>query len=313
MDDRQTQIREGAGLEESRLNQEFIDFLQKWSMPLLVIAAVAAVGYAGWGKYKVAQQEKVNAAFREFEGAAQGENPSPETLKRIAEDYEGVRGVGSLARLAAADAYLRTVRSGVRPGAQLNDDGTLKSPEDALNAQDTASALDQARQLYQRTFDETASDSTKVLVTIHALYGLAAVAESKKDFGAARSSYETLARLAESTPYSAHAIVARKRAAEIDKLNSDVPVYNSYDLVALPPKSGSEIGPPWPPPPALPADTAPAAGATDAGAPPAPEAPKVEDPKPAEGEKKPEAPPTEAPAETPKTPETPREPASPKG
>jgi hypothetical protein len=303
MDERQQQIREGAGLEESRLNQEFIDFLQKWSMPLLVIAAIAAVGYAGWGKVKAARQEKVNAAFREFEAASQGDSPSPETLRRIADDFDGIRGVGSLARLAAADAYLRTVRSGVRPGTQLNDDGTLKSPEDALSPQDAASALDQAKALYQRTYDETASDSTRVLVTIHALYGLASVAESKKDFGAARSSYETLARLAEGTPYAAHGLIAKKRSANVDRLAADVPIYGSYDLTALPPKKQNEIGPPWPPPPAL--ATPPSNPGEIPGPVAPPEAPKADEKKPdapVEGEKKPDGPapaPFSAPAPTP--------------
>ena len=44
MEERQTQIREGAGLEESKLNVEFIDWLQRWSTPILLLVAGAALG-----------------------------------------------------------------------------------------------------------------------------------------------------------------------------------------------------------------------------------------------------------------------------
>ena len=47
MDDRQTEIRAGAGLEDSRINKEFIDFLNKWSSPVIMVFAVAALVWAG--------------------------------------------------------------------------------------------------------------------------------------------------------------------------------------------------------------------------------------------------------------------------
>ena len=47
MDERQQQIKAGAGLEESRINQDLIDFLQKWGSWILMALAVAALAYAG--------------------------------------------------------------------------------------------------------------------------------------------------------------------------------------------------------------------------------------------------------------------------
>jgi hypothetical protein len=42
MDERQTQIRERAGLEEARYNQDFIEFLRRFGTPILMVAAVIA-------------------------------------------------------------------------------------------------------------------------------------------------------------------------------------------------------------------------------------------------------------------------------
>ena len=55
MDERQTQIRQGAGLEESRINTEFLDFLNKWSSPVLIVIglsteqSIAKLFYGGIG------------------------------------------------------------------------------------------------------------------------------------------------------------------------------------------------------------------------------------------------------------------------
>ena len=47
MDERQTQIREAAGLDESRLNTEFVEFLRKWGPIALGVLAVAALAFVG--------------------------------------------------------------------------------------------------------------------------------------------------------------------------------------------------------------------------------------------------------------------------
>ena len=45
LDRRTRQITEGAGLEESRLNQDFVEFLKKWSTPLLLVIVAAVAAY----------------------------------------------------------------------------------------------------------------------------------------------------------------------------------------------------------------------------------------------------------------------------
>src|ERR1043165_2180126 len=219
MDERQQKIREGAGLEESRLNQDFIELLQKWSMPALVVIAVAAVGYAGYDRYQKSVAEKTDRAFLEYESAATSASPSPDSLRRVADDFEGVQSVASLARLRAADAYMAAVRSGVKPGAEVKQDGTVANPADLLTEEDRSYNLSQAQGLYQRVLDEASGKPGKELFALQALYGLAAVTESQKKLDEAKSYYERLQKLVEGTQYAIHAEIAKERIASLDKLN----------------------------------------------------------------------------------------------
>src|SRR5262249_19526881 len=79
-EERQTQIREGAGLEESKLNVEFIDWLQKWSTPILLLIALTALGILGYKKWEKAKLDEVDRGFGELTAAADIPAPNPESL-----------------------------------------------------------------------------------------------------------------------------------------------------------------------------------------------------------------------------------------
>jgi hypothetical protein len=116
-DRRLAEIREGAGLQEARLNVEFIEFLRKWSTPLLLVLAALAVGYFLWNKQKEARAARVDEAYSQLNQSRETASPSPDALRRIAEDYKNVVGVHLLAKLTAADEYL-PVRLGGRVGVR---------------------------------------------------------------------------------------------------------------------------------------------------------------------------------------------------
>jgi len=273
MDDRQRQIREGAGQLESRLNQEFIEFLQKWSMPLLIVVALGAVGYAGWTRYKKAETEKVNVAFQELESVSNSANPSPESLARVADDYDGVRSVPHLARLAAADAHLRAVRLGVKPGADVKPDGSLTNAADALTEQDVVEGLSRATQLYQRVAEDTAGKPGMATLRISAIYGLAAIAESRALPDEAQRNYELIVSITDGGPYEPHAKVARARIESLKALDSKVKVFSKAELPELPPMPDL-VTPPLESPKV---DVLPAEGsAAPSGKAPAADAPKPE-------------------------------------
>jgi len=298
MDDRQRQIREGAGLAESRLNEEFIEFLQKWSMPILVVIALLAVGYAVYGKVHKARVEKVDLAFQEYEAAAETANPNPESLVRIAEQYDSVRAVPVMARVAAADSHLRIVRSGLKPGAQLKPDASLNSPDDALNDAERELNLNRAGNLYQSVLDDALRDGGQKIYAVIAQYGLASVAECRRDIDAAKSHYDKIVAMCTDGEFAVHAIIARERIDSLPALAKDLRLYHIADL-APPEAPPAAASPPVPLDDALKAgdgvrapDPAPAALPTGAEAPADPASPA-----PAQPPQDPAATPPEKPGE----------------
>ncbi|MDX2147850.1 MAG: hypothetical protein SFZ23_10040 [Planctomycetota bacterium] len=235
LDQRQTQIREGAGLEESRLNQDFIDFLRRWSTPLLLVVVLASGGYVLYQRYNASRVAEVNAAFRELEAAgAASASANAEALLRVAEDYKSVPGVGTQARLRAAEVYLRALRTGLKPGAVLKPDGTPESPEELLTAEDRTWYTEQAQGLFKRVADDTYGKSEMVLHRIRALFGLAAVAETMGEFDGAKAFYEDVIATTDQTTFAAQAEVARQRIAELDAIRGEVTLISSAQLPKLP-------------------------------------------------------------------------------
>jgi hypothetical protein len=273
MDERQAQIRERAGLEESRLNEEFIDWLRKWGTPILLVVAVLAVGYNIKDRWHKARDSKLDAGFEELAAATTGGNSSPDTLLSIASTYDGHAAISSLARLDAADAYLDAIRRGVKPGAVLktgkdgSPTGELDNPEDALTDADRTSFLKLAGDLYQQVYDKSSSESGQQLLTINALYGLAAIAECRQEFDKAKGYYEQIAKLADASSLPAHAALANERIKTLPDL---VKVPKLFTKAELPP-------PPKPEEPPAPVVTPAAAppGAPAAGT-PAPSAAPVQ-------------------------------------
>jgi hypothetical protein len=272
VDERQTQIREGAGLDESRLNVEFIDLLKKWNLPVLVLVAAAAATYAGWHWFRRAQIARVDQAFAELEAARL--SGSPDALTGVAQQYAGVRGVGLLARLDAADAYLRSVRLGVRPGASIGFDGVV-APEDVLTPELRDAYLARAAELYQRVVDEAAGVPGRALHAMSALFGLAAVAEARQDWAAARAHYERAGALAAGAGYGSSVEPLRTaRIASLPDLASPGELFERDDLPPLPWIDLDAISEPDPVGDALPGP-APEPGAPD-DAPPEPGSPDEE-------------------------------------
>lgn len=295
MDERQAQIRERAGLEESRLNLEFIEWLRKWGTPLLLVAAVAAGAFAFREKMTQRNRDKKDQAFGEFEAARGAGNASPDALLAVASEYQGVGAVSDMARLEAADAYLDAVRRRVKVGAVLTTDaqgqmtGELANAEDALTEDDRLNYLNKANELYQAVHDG-ASDAGRLLLRVNAMYGLAAVAESREQYDAARGWYDKIATLTDGTNYGVHAKIARQRGINLGELATIAPIPLRADV---------------PKPPPLPAERTVVPASTAVPIPgfvppePAPQTPPGQ-PQTPPGEPAPAPPPEPAPAGTPK-------------
>lgn len=233
MDDRQSKITEGAGREESRINEELLDFLNKWSTPVLLLIVIVAGGWFAWQRWQQAQIAEVNDAFAQFDAAMGGGNPSPDALRQVANQYEGVRGVAPMARLTTADLYLNAAMTRLRPGAILDAEGLPSDPEDNLDDEGVARFLDDAARLYREVLTETEADPGRWLLASSAHFGLGAVAGTRGDVEQAAEHYRAAATAAESASDDMLARVARLRAEEILALTEVPTLYSEDDLPPL--------------------------------------------------------------------------------
>lgn len=249
MDERQSQIKEGAGLDESRLNTDFVDFLKKWSTPALLVVAAIVVGMFALRKFEERREAHIDAAFAQYEAAASPQptgDPdtaqltswvavSPFTLQGVADEYSDVRGARWLARLAAADTYLTAVRAGVTLGATVRADGTVAEPEqDLLTPEGRDDYLEQARSLYRSVLQDTENDEGATLHTLRALFGIAAVQESDGELEGAEETLNRAATLAAARGFPTLARLAEGRISTLDQLADPVTLVARDVLPELP-------------------------------------------------------------------------------
>lgn len=215
MEDRQRQIREGAGLEESRLNTEFIEFLKKFSTPLLMVIALVALGYFAWNKYKAREEKALDTAWLEFDAAAESRNPT--SLVRVGDEQQ--RGaVPHLARINAADFHMYSFRTGVPAGVTPEQNGVLPADSKPLTAEERTAELKKATDLYQAVLGDTENSARDVQVALLALHGLAACAESRGELDAAKGFYQRVIDKATAAGMKPWADRAEKFKSTVDDL-----------------------------------------------------------------------------------------------
>lgn len=263
MDDRQRTIVEGAGLEESRLNQDFIDWLRKWGTPILMVVVVVSGGYAAWNMWARFEERTHDEAYAQFHAAAVA--GSPDNLVVVAEQHRGKGAVFELAIIEAADAYLGSARTGVRPG------GSSEVADDLLDDEQRQSNLRRAGELYQTLVDASSNTRGHELHLLNGLFGLAAVAESTGDTARAKEHLSRAAEVADRSLYPRMAEVARGRIATLDTLSTATRLYNQADVRSTSDLSSmfpsGAIGAPAPSPVTLPSPD-PFTGGTGPIAPP---------------------------------------------
>jgi hypothetical protein len=235
MDDRQTQIKEGAGLEDSRVNQEFVDFLNKWSSPVLLTLAVAALIWAGLQYLERQKIARIDQAFSELAAATQGGNPSPASLKTLASEYSGVRAVPELALLTTSDLYLNAFVTGIEPGAERDQQtGLIVNESDNLDEAQRAAYLEQAGQLAQQVLDLASKSQSRELIVMQAMTRLAVVEEGKRNFEAAASMYTRLESFATESGFVAVGNFANARVSKLEEIKDLTPLISESELQPLP-------------------------------------------------------------------------------
>ena len=219
MDQRQAQIRERAGLEESRLNEDFIEFLRTYGVWILLLVALAGGGTTAKRWWDTQQAQKVDQAFEEFEAVRAGaDGASPESVAAVAQTVGSTRSVGILARLEAADLYLSAVRRGVKAGAKIDAEGKLENADDLLTPDVRKEYLAKASDLYTQVAAEAGTDPARRVFAVGATFGLAAIAECERDFAKAKTLYAQIEQMTAGTTLAMQGTIAKDRAASIDSL-----------------------------------------------------------------------------------------------
>jgi hypothetical protein len=241
MDERQTKIRAGAGLEESRINTDLIEFLNKWSSPVLIVIGLIGLGWAGMRYLERSKVAELNNAFAAYEGAVSGGNPSPASLRNIAGEYAGTGAIAELALLRTVDLYLQAAISGVEPGAEMDPlTGRPVEETDLLDADGIRGYLSQARDLSRQVADLAGDNDGRGLIRVQALMRLGAAEEGLGSVDAARESYAAAAEVARQSGLPELAVLAENRSAATESMDPAIVLPSQASLTPLP---GDAAGP----------------------------------------------------------------------
>ena len=201
---------EQTDLSESRVNEEFVDWLKKWGNGILLAVLLVALAGVGWQWLERSANERRDAAW---EGLTSAELPS--SLEEIAVEAEGVDSVSILALMQAADKYLTSIQSGTR------FDREPGTPEYKLDAETRTAFLDRADSLYGEVIAKVGDDYkttfAKKLYVISALFGQAAIAESRGDIENGKALLARIMDIAE-PQYPQLATQAGERSDSMDVL-----------------------------------------------------------------------------------------------
>lgn len=243
MDDRQRQIQVGAGLQESRLNTDLIQWLEKYGTWVLSAVLVVVVVYVGWTRYSAWKLDKLDVGFEQYQAARVGVGAdgvllgSPDNLLTVARENEGRGSISHLARLDAAEIYLGCVRRGLRPGSNINE----SKPEDAISADETSQMIETARSLFEEVRSATAGRSQLAPLHLRSMWGLVAVAMSRNETDKAKTLLEEIEQVARRAKLDEQADKAKARIEAVSTISAPTALLSDADLAPIPGSSAEEL------------------------------------------------------------------------
>ena len=190
-------------LTESKLNQDFVDWLKSSGPTWLLVILLGVCAFLGMNKWRAYKAQKYDTAWQALAGV---ENGDPRSAEDIAEDedYANTAAISTLAHLEAGRGFLQAV------ALQRDLDATNPMQTD-LAPEKREDYLAKADRNFQAVIDKNQSKPDRDLHVVQAMFGRAAVAESRGDLDRARELYDQAATKAQAA-YPALAEVARHRA-----------------------------------------------------------------------------------------------------
>lgn len=178
-----------SDLGESRVNEDFLDWLKTKGVNYLLIILIVLVGFIAWIRVKEGRAAKQDAAWVQYVSAVN--TAGPEMLEQVAAtpSIASVDGIGILARLEAAKRYLEAVRTGRQLRAGLMADQETAPEPAPLDDETREDYLSRADALFT---DVVAMDDGSNAIAIHiwtALNGRGTAAEARGDAEAAAGFY----------------------------------------------------------------------------------------------------------------------------
>lgn len=244
MDQRQEKVQVGAGLQESRLNTEFIAFLEKYGTRALYVVLVVVLAYVGWQRWQRWQDAKLDQAFVALNAAMNSRNP--DNLIRVATEHRGQGSVWIVAYLNASDHLLEAVRRGLAPGANA----ITPADTDRLTESQQQEMLTKAGGMLKEVLEATKGSAKTVLFAQAARWNLATVAINGNDEATAKRLLEEYIAQAEKAGLKAQVVVAKERLASLHAYLSPKALYAEAELPefarpARPTLGASTTASPW--------------------------------------------------------------------
>jgi hypothetical protein len=223
--DRLKQIHQ-TDLMESRINEEFVEWLKTQGPTYLLIVMVFVAAVLGWNRWKQHKVTQYSQAWTEFADCR-----LPGAFEDVAQRYPKVPGLAPRAWLHAADALVAAVQT----GTPLGTDPSAQEKPPPLTEMQRTDYLTRARGLYQKVIETDNDSLSMALHVVSALQGLGVVAESLGEAGDARTWYDAAAdRAAPYYPWLA--AEARQRAATVDESIAAVTLPTQAELPKRPPR-----------------------------------------------------------------------------
>jgi len=226
MDDRQqTKVTEGAGLEESRLNQEFIDWLNVWGFRILMVVLIVAAAWVGKTRWDQYQERRLDTALVELE--AEAATGSPDGLVALANQHRGIRSVWEQAMLQAAAVNLESGRRALVPGGDPEND------EDFLTGEEADGRLQLAAEQYEEVLERIGRESNSINALV-ARSGLVSCLISLREGDRAREELTRLIALLDESGFDNLKVDAEEQLASLDELLQTpmLPTYAELSVIA---------------------------------------------------------------------------------
>lgn len=219
--DRLAQVQQSE-LTESRVNEDFVEWLKKWGNSILLVILLIALAGVAWNWWQQKIDDTIDTAWTNLNLAQ-----LPASLEDVAADSKQVGSVSTLALIRAADEYLISVQNGVPLGMLPN---ATDAPE--LDDATRLDYLNNADRLYAEAITSVGdygSDFAKKLLVCSGLFGQAAVAESLGEIDRARTLLESVTTTA-NPEYPQLAEQATERINSLEPLGTRIALPAEADL-----------------------------------------------------------------------------------